>query len=91
MKHDLTPATSPVGHDAFHESAYGHVTGEARYVDDLPPPPGTLVVQIVTSPIAHGHIVNLDTTQAARLNGVHAVLTLADVPGDPLIGPAIHD
>ena len=29
---------SPLHRDALHESGYRHATGEARYVDDLPPP-----------------------------------------------------
>jgi xanthine dehydrogenase large subunit len=91
VKNDRTPETTPVGQNAYHESAYRHVTGEARYVDDLAAPPEVLVAHLVTSPIAHGRILSLDVSDAASLDGIHAVLTVADVPGDPLIGPAVHD
>ena len=35
--------SSPLHQPTSHESAVGHVTGGARYVDDLPTLPGSLV------------------------------------------------
>ena len=44
-----------VGKPLPHESAVGHVTGAARYIDDLPPLAGELCVTFVGSPVAAGH------------------------------------
>ncbi len=70
-----------------HDSARGHVTGSSRYIDDMPELPGTLEVVLVTSPHAHARILSIDTTVAEAAEGVHAVLTAADIPGHNDIGP----
>jgi xanthine dehydrogenase large subunit len=80
-----------VGTPTPHEAAELHVTGVARYVDDLPEPPGTLVGFVVTSPYAHARIVRKEAGAAAAMPGVRAVLFAEDVPGDNLIGPIVHD
>lgn len=54
------------------------VTGRGRYIDDVVFP-GTWHVAFLRSPVARGRIVRLDTTAAAALEGVHAVLTGADL------------
>ena len=82
---------TPLHRPAPHESALGHATGRARYVDDLPAPVGTLVAQVVPSPVARGRITRLDVTAARRVAGVHAVLTAADIPGVNDIAPVAHD
>lgn len=74
-----------------HHDARLHVTGRAQYVDDLPSPPGTLWVQPVPSPVAHGLLRSIDPAAALAMRGVHRVLTAADIPGDGLIGPIVHD
>lgn len=76
---------------AHHESARGHVTGAARFVDDLPEPPGTLHGVLVRAPVARGRLLALHTQAARAMPGVAAILTVADVPGDPMIGPLVHD
>jgi xanthine dehydrogenase large subunit len=70
-----------------HDSARGHVTGSAQYIDDLPNVPGTLELALVTSPHAHARIVAIDATRALALPGVHAVVSAGDVPGVNDIGP----
>ena len=50
---ELLHPSSPLHQNAPHESGLRHATAEARYVDDLPSPPGLLVAQVVTSPHAH--------------------------------------
>ncbi|HCH63470.1 MAG TPA: xanthine dehydrogenase molybdopterin binding subunit [Deltaproteobacteria bacterium] len=82
---------SVVGRPSPHESAHLHVTGAARYVADDPGPPGTLFVVPVGSTVARGRIVRLDVAPACSLPGVHAVLTIDDIPGDRLWGPIRHD
>ena len=82
---------SPLHQPARHESAYGHVSGAARYVDDLPHPPGLLVGLPVGSTVARGRVRSIDRTAAQGVAGVHAVLLASDVPGHNRIGPIVHD
>jgi CO/xanthine dehydrogenase Mo-binding subunit len=55
------------------------VRGRARYTADLKRP-DMLYGRVLRSPHAHARIVRLDTSEAARRGGVHAVLTHRDVP-----------
>ena len=55
------------------------VQGRARYTADLKRP-GMLYGRVLRSPHAHARIVHLDTSEAERIPGVHAVLTHQDVP-----------
>ncbi|MEE2644681.1 MAG: xanthine dehydrogenase molybdopterin binding subunit [Myxococcota bacterium] len=82
---------SPLHRDALHESALLHVTGEARYVDDLPAPPGLLVAWVLTSERPHAEIKHLDARPALSVPGVHAALTYADIPGVNDIAPVMGD
>ena len=56
------------------------VTGRARYTADISLP-GTLWGKSLHSPYAHARIVRIDTTEAKKVPGVHAVITGADVRG----------
>ena len=80
---------SPIGHDAKHDSAAKHVSGEALYIDDLPEPAGLLHAYIRLSEHAHARITRLDVTAVAGMPGVAAVMTAADVPGVNDVGPAL--
>jgi carbon-monoxide dehydrogenase large subunit len=62
--------------------------GAGRYSDDLNRP-GQLYAAFVRSPVAHGKIRGIDTTAAAALPGVVAVLTGHDYAADGN-GPVIH-
>jgi len=53
------------------------VTGKARYTADLGRD-DCLVGRILRSPVSHGVIIRLDTTKAAALDGVIAIVTGAD-------------
>jgi xanthine dehydrogenase large subunit len=64
-----------------HESAHLHVSGEARYTDDVAAPHGTLHAAIGTAPIAHGRIKALDLAAVRAAPGVVAVFTASDIPG----------
>jgi xanthine dehydrogenase large subunit len=68
-----------------------HTRGQARFVDDLPEPEGLLHAVVVTSPAAHGRITRLDTGKAGNSEGIHAVLTAADIPGANQIGTLVAD
>ncbi len=54
------------------------LTGEGQYVDDIAPQ-GSLHGFFFRSPVAHGVITELDVSDAAELEGVHLVLTCADL------------
>ncbi|MBK1658383.1 xanthine dehydrogenase molybdopterin binding subunit [Paracraurococcus ruber] len=64
-----------------HDSALKHATGEARFLDDAPEPPGLLHAALALSPVAHGRILALDPAPALALPGVVAVLLPRDIPG----------
>jgi 4-hydroxybenzoyl-CoA reductase subunit alpha len=52
-------------------------TGKATFIDDLTMP-GMLYGAILQSPLAHAHILNIDTAKAKKLPGVKAVVTAED-------------
>lgn len=55
------------------------VKGQGHYIGDLAVP-GLLEVAFARSPIAAGHVLELDTRRAASLHGVTCVVTASDVP-----------
>ncbi|EKE44791.1 xanthine dehydrogenase molybdenum-binding subunit [Oceaniovalibus guishaninsula JLT2003] len=74
-----------------HESAALHVTGAARYIDDLPVPANTLHLAFGLSPAAHGAIAALDLEAVRTAPGVVHVMTAADLPFANDVAPAAHD
>ncbi|MYB35735.1 MAG: molybdopterin-dependent oxidoreductase, partial [Gammaproteobacteria bacterium] len=70
-----------------HDSAVGHVSGEAPYVDDYLPRTGQSYACIGMSPIAHGTLLELDLEEVRKAEGVIDVITTDDIPGEPDIGP----
>ncbi|MGN6085623.1 xanthine dehydrogenase molybdopterin binding subunit [Trinickia sp.] len=84
-------ADRAIGVPLPHESAELHVSGEARYTDDLPELAGTLHVALGLSRHAHAHILSLDVSAVRAAPGVVAVLTAADIPGENNCGPVVHD
>jgi xanthine dehydrogenase molybdopterin binding subunit/xanthine dehydrogenase small subunit len=87
------PSASPPTRDRspVHHDAVGHVTGRATYTDEQAPRLGQLGVYPVQSPHAHARILEIDTSAARTMPGVHAVLTAHDVPGENDTGPILHD
>ena len=69
-----------------HESAIGHVTGTARYVDDIPCPADVCHVAIGLSTIANGEIKDIDLEEVRNSEGVLDVMVCEDIPGNPDIG-----
>jgi xanthine dehydrogenase large subunit len=80
-----------VGRTIPHDSAVGHVTGSAAYIDDLPRRADEVVVGFVPSPVACGRIRGIDLTAARNVPGVVALITAADLPGSRLFGPIFQD
>lgn len=56
------------------------LTGQGRYVDDLGGP-GTLAVAFVRSPHAHARILDIDVSAVLDVEGLVAVYTWEDLPG----------
>jgi xanthine dehydrogenase large subunit len=80
-----------VGSEQPHESAELHVSGEARYIDDIPEPHGTLHAAIGLSRRPHARIVSMDLGPVREAPGVVAVITAEDVPGVNDIGGVLRD
>jgi xanthine dehydrogenase large subunit len=74
-----------------HDSAALHVTGAARYIDDLSVPAGTLHLAFGTSPVAKGRLTSVDLSAVRAADGVVAVLTAADLPFANDVSPSAHD
>ncbi|MDP2136993.1 MAG: molybdopterin-dependent oxidoreductase, partial [Candidatus Didemnitutus sp.] len=74
-----------------HESAVGHVTGSALYVDDTAQRRRMLDVWPIMAPHAHARITKRDATAARQFPGVHAVLLAEDISGENNVGVARHD
>lgn len=80
-----------VGKSIPHESARGHVTGLAHYIDDMPHARDELIVDFVGSPVAHGRIQSIDLEAARKLAGLVALFTAADIGGENFFGPIFQD
>ncbi|WP_298296517.1 xanthine dehydrogenase molybdopterin binding subunit [uncultured Litoreibacter sp.] len=74
-----------------HDSGPLHVTGAARYTDDIPTPANTLHLAFGQSTIARGTIEQLDLGPVEAADGVVAVLTARDLPFDNDVSPSAHD
>lgn len=74
-----------------HESAVGHVTGRAQYVDDTAQRRPMLDVWPVLAPHARAKILRRDATAARAVPGVAAVLLAEDIPGENNVGVSRHD
>ncbi|GAB4266258.1 MAG: xanthine dehydrogenase molybdopterin binding subunit [Pararhodobacter sp.] len=73
-----------------HDAAPLHVTGAARYVDDIPTPGGTLHLAFGLSTVAHGEITAMDLDAVRAAPGVVAVLSGDDI-GHVDCSPSAHD
>jgi xanthine dehydrogenase large subunit len=68
-----------------------HTRGESIYLDDIPLVQGTLFAAAFGSPIAHGHITNLDVSAAQQMPGVVKIFTSKDITGENQIGGIVPD
>jgi len=71
--------------------SYTHTRGESIYLDDIALLQGTLFAACFDSPIAHGKLISIDTSEAEKSKGVVKVLTHKDITGDNQIGGIIPD
>ena len=80
-----------VGRTIPHDSAVGHVTGSAPYIEDLPRRQDELFVGFVGSPVACGTIHSIDVETARAMPGVACVFTAAEVGPHNEFGPLFAD
>ena len=71
-----------------HDAARLHVTGDARYVDDIPTPRGALHLAFGLSSIAKGRITQLDLEPVRTAPGVHLVMAASDLPHTNDVSPS---
>ncbi|CAN5349578.1 xanthine dehydrogenase molybdopterin binding subunit [soil metagenome] len=88
---DVDPVTRAVHSPIRHDSAKQHVSGLARYVDDIPEAPGTLHLAFGLSARANATIVSIDLTAVRAAPGVVLVCAAADIPGVNDVSPVAHD
>ena len=74
-----------------HDAAPLHVTGAARYVDDIPTSKGTLHLAFGLCSIAKGRIISMDLSAVKASEGVVMVMTVDDLPFANDVSPSIHD
>jgi xanthine dehydrogenase large subunit len=71
--------------------SYTHTRGESIYLDDIPLIAGTLFGAAFGSPVAHGHINELNISEAEQMPGVVKVFTAKDITGINQIGGIVPD
>jgi len=79
-----------IGNLQIRPDAIGKVTGEAKYTDDLKFD-HMLHAAVKRAMIPHGILTSLNIEKAKALQGVNAVLTAQDIPGQHTHGLVIHD
>ncbi len=70
-----------------HESAKKHVSGSAKYTDDILEPNNLIHGAIGYSTIAKGKIKKIDLSKVVNSKGVIKVITFRDIPGVNDVGP----
>ena len=73
----------------MHLSALQQATGEAIYVDDMPSYKDELYAAIVDSTRPHAEIVNIDISEAEKVEGFVDFICVKDIPehGSNKTGP----
>ncbi|MHA6765887.1 xanthine dehydrogenase molybdopterin binding subunit [Sphingobium ummariense] len=74
-----------------HDSARLHVSGLARYADDVAEPADMLHLAFGQSSQAHARITSMDLDAVRAAPGVVAVFTAADIPGVNDVSPVAGD
>jgi xanthine dehydrogenase large subunit len=74
-----------------HDAARQHVSGSARFIDDIPTPQGTLHLAFGLSSCAAGQLKSVDLDAVRAGPGVHLVLEAKDLPHANDVSPSAHD
>lgn len=83
-------STKVVGHTVTRPDAVAKVTGAAKFADDFTFP-DMIYGRALRSAVPHGILTKLDVEAARALDGVRAVLTAEDIPGEHNHGLVIYD
>jgi len=94
--YQVTPPDQPnfdlVGQPIVHKSAFKQASGEAVYVDDMPRFENELYLALVLSSKAHAKLVNIDISEAKKVDGFVDFVSAKDVPDENRwVGEIIHD
>ena len=73
-----------IGKDFTPPDVRAKVTGSARYAEDIRAE-GMVFARLLTSPMPHGRVTRIDTSQALAMEGVIGVLTADDEGADMLL------
>ena len=74
-----------------HDAAQLHVSGAARYIDDIPTPDNCLHLCFGTATVARGSISHLDLSAVFTADGVIDVIVAKDLKFANDVSPSIHD
>ena len=86
---EVPPQAHGIGQSILREDGPVKVTGKAEFTYDVDFP-NMLHARFVKSPHAHANIIEIDTSEAMAIPGVHAALTQSDFP-DVKFGDGVHD
>lgn len=79
-----------VGSDLPRYTGHDAVLGDRKFVDDMVVP-DMLYGALRLTDHPRAKVLSIDPSRALELEGVHRVVTAADVPGDPLVGLIAKD
>jgi xanthine dehydrogenase large subunit len=82
-----TAPQGAAGKSHKHESAERHVSGQARYIDDMPEAANIHHVAVGVSSVTTGIITSIDLSRVKASEGVIDVITVDDIAGHKDIGP----
>ena len=73
-----------IGKDFTPPDVRAKVTGRAKYAEDIRAE-GMVFARLLTSPVPHGQVTNIDASKAMAMDGVIGVLTAEDEGADGLL------
>ncbi|HEX6398062.1 MAG TPA: xanthine dehydrogenase family protein molybdopterin-binding subunit [Steroidobacteraceae bacterium] len=71
-----------IGKDFIPHDVVAKVTGTAKYAEDFRAD-GMVFCRLLTSPMPHARVKNIDAGDALKMEGVLGMLTADDIPGEP--------
>lgn len=71
-----------IGKDFIPHDVVAKVTGTAKYAEDFRAD-GMVFCRLLTSPMPHARVKNIDAAEALKMEGVLGMLTADDIPGEP--------
>jgi len=74
-----------------HNSLLYHITGQSKFINDLPMPEGSLHAVPFYSKKAHARIIGINCHQAKALKGVEAIINYQAIQGENQMGPIKQD